>query len=124
MNQKIIKGITLIVFSSLIIGFVSYKSGYLDKKISSNSIPSEQDKPFINDTLPTIDSTRQFRLMHSSKSIIMREHTKKPINSNENQIDAVLKRENIMYSSKSGIIINSADLISLDSISPDSLLKQ
>lgn len=126
MNQKIVKGITLLVFSTLIIGFVSYKSGYFNKHKASDNFNTELTAlNSKNDTIQPIDSVaKRFDMLSSSKSFILREHTRLKIDSNITKIDLDLNSDNMMFSSKSGIIINPKDLINVDSISLDTLKKQ
>jgi hypothetical protein len=125
MKNIIVKGITLILFSTLIIGFVAYRSGYFGGQKSSYSIsPNGGALNNQTDTIPKTDSLKVLKMMSSSKSIILLDHLIQPKDSSKYklQLDSVSRIKKIMYSSKSGIIFKSQDF-KIDSIKTDSLKK-
>lgn len=128
MKSIIIKGITIIVFLTLIISFVTFRLGYFDGLKSKNLI--SPDGSTLNNLLDTIhksDSLKRVEIMSSSKAIIIRDHTKiQNDDSAKVKIDSTFKIDPILYSSKSGIILKPIDLnkIKQDSSGNDSLKKQ
>ena len=125
MKSKIIKGITITIFSTLIISFVAYRSGYLGGlksiyPVSSNGSALNDQ----TDTIPINDSLKRSEMMSSSKVLILREYPPQISDSNKVKIDSIVNKiDPLIYSSKSGIILKPEDLkiIKLDSTEIDSL---
>jgi hypothetical protein len=127
MNSKIIKGITITMFSVLIISFVAYRSGYLGGLKSSYPVsPNGSALNNQTDSIPENDSLIRIEMMSSSKVLILRDHMIQNNDSNTTIIDSTTKIDPLIYSSKSGIILKAEDFkkILLDSIVTDSLKKQ
>lgn len=126
MKNKIIKGITLALFSTLIIGFIAYRSGYIGNKTSSFSTsPNESTQNNQSDTIQKTDSIVTIDMISSSKSVVLRDISFSLKDSSKTDQDSVSKDETLMYSSKIGLILKPEDLkkIELDSILTDSLKK-
>jgi len=111
MKDKIIKGTTLLLFASLIAGFVAYRSGYFGGGKSAYSI--SPNRSALNNQLDTIsknDSLKRTELMYSSKSLIIKDN---PIQSADSltisDLDSLLKRKLLMSTSKSGTIFDPKD---------------
>lgn len=127
MKRKIIKGMTITMFSTLIISFVAYRSGYLGGLKST--YPFSPNGSALNnqaDTIPTKDSTKRIEMISSSKFLILRDHPTQISDSSKVKIDSTIKIDPLIYSSKSGIILKPEDLkaIKKDSTQIDSLKKQ
>lgn len=92
--QKLIKGLTLLSFITLISGFVAYRSGAFDQpKVAGSKNIMFADTPPIKK-----------EMMSSSKSMILMS----PKNSTITPKDTSKKKE-IMHSSKSGKIVEPID---------------
>jgi hypothetical protein len=70
MNRKLIKPLTILLFASLITGFVVYRAGVLDSPInlSPNGGALNTAK---TDTIARADSLKKLHMMYSSKSAII-----------------------------------------------------
>ena len=120
MKRKIIKGITLTLFLTLIGSFVAYRSGYFGGMKST--YPVSPNGSALNnqlDTIPQKDSTKRIEIMPSSKVMILKEPTLRVKDTSKT------KTTPLIHSSKSGIIMKQGDLktIKADSIVIDSLKK-
>ncbi len=127
MKSEIIKGITIIMFSTLIISFVAYRSGYLGGLKSTYQVsPNGSALNNQTDTLSITDSIKRIEMMSSSKVVIILDHSFEVTDSNNVKIDSTIKIDPLIYSSKSGIILEPEDLkiIKQDSTEIDSLKKQ
>lgn len=127
MKNKIVKGMTVTLFLTLITSFVAYRSGYLGRLKSSNSVsPNGNVLNNQTDTIPKNDSLKKLEIISSSKVLILREHSLEISDSSKVKIDSSTKIDPMIYSSKSGIILKPEDLkkIKQDSIAIDSLKKQ
>jgi hypothetical protein len=126
MKSKIIKGITLTMFSVLIISFVAFRSGYLGGLKSTYPVsPNGRALNNQTDTIPINDSLKKIEMMSSSKVLILRDHLIQNNDSNTTLIDSTTKIDPLIYSSKSGIILKPEDFkkTTIDSIVADSLKK-
>ncbi len=131
MKNKIIQGITLTVFSALIISFVAFRSGYFGGLKSTYPV-SPNGSALNNQTDAKNDSTENMEMIPSSKVIILRDHPV-PIELDDSndvkevdpdvKIDSSVMINPIIHSSKSGIILNPRDLESMkqDTVETDSL---
>lgn len=127
MKNKIVKGITVTLFSTLIISFVAYRSGYLGGlKSAYSGSPNGSALNSQTDTIPENDSLKRLEVMSSSKDLMFSDSVLKIIESNVIKIDSSLNIDHLIYSSKSGIIWKPEDLkkIKQDSTVIDSLKKQ
>ena len=127
MKNKIVKGITVTLFSILIISFVAYRSGYLGGlKSTYSGRPNGSVLNNQRDTIPKNDSLKRLEMMSSSKVLILRDHSLEISDSSKVKIDSSIKIDPLIYSSKSGIIFKPEDLnkIKQDSTAIDSLKKQ
>ncbi|MCX2745320.1 hypothetical protein OO013_15690 [Mangrovivirga sp. M17] len=127
MKSSIIKGITLLMFSSLIISFVAYKSGYLGGLKSTYQVsPNGSALNNQTGTVPGDDSLKRIEMMSSSKVLILRDHTIQTNDTNAVQTDSTKKINPLIYSSKSGIILKPEDYKKLkkDSILIDTLIRK
>lgn len=127
MKSQIIKGLTLILFSSLIIAFVAFRSGFFGGN-KSTLLESPNGSTLNNqiDSVPRTDSLKTIQMMSSSKVLILRDHSVQVEDSIRLKPDSSNKVNPHIYSSKSGIILNSKDLnyIIPDSTVADSLTKE
>ncbi|MDC8003656.1 hypothetical protein POV27_06305 [Aureisphaera galaxeae] len=127
MKNKIIKVATLTLFSSLIIGFVAFQSGYFGGKKSSVS-GSPNGSTLINqaDTIQKVDSIKWKKsfLISSSKSFVIHDPLKGLEDSTK--LDSSLQIDPLIYSSKSGIIVTPEDLKKMvkDSLEQDSIKRK
>jgi hypothetical protein len=105
-----LRAITLLLFIVLFTGFLIYRSGKLDKFLSTQKKPSEpaliilaaNTSASLNDTVPVSkDSAEKLRML-SSKSMVL---TEKKITKN----DSVKKRSEMMGSSKSARTFSDKD---------------
>lgn len=104
MNNKITKGFTIILFSSLIIFFVTYKSGYLNgNSKSSSSQPSLDTLVTKPPGLADIDTFKSTKMLSSSKSLIIRDL-------NLYTIDSLGIPTPLLPSSKIGFILKPEDI--------------
>lgn len=111
MKNKIIKGITLTLFSTLIIGFVTYRSGFLGgQKSTYSGSPNGSALNNQTDTIPKIDSLKKIEMMSSSKVLILRDFSIQLNDSNKPKSDTPEKINPLIYSSKSGIIFKPTDI--------------
>ncbi|WP_299101450.1 hypothetical protein [uncultured Winogradskyella sp.] len=110
MKRSLIKMFTIILFISLLVSFICYRSGYFYKQNESNS----------NETNNPMDSIVKIETISSSKSLILVDHYKKKDTTIK---DTLVNIKPLIYSSKSGIILSTEDLylLSKDSISIDSM---
>ncbi|NRD20467.1 hypothetical protein HNV08_10450 [Winogradskyella eckloniae] len=110
MKKSFIKMFTIILFISLIVSFICYRSGYFDKSEESNK----------NEISNSNDSIVKIETISSSKSLILIDHYKKKDTTSK---DTLINIKPLIYSSKSGVIFSTKDLILLnkDSISIDSM---
>ncbi|TCI94421.1 hypothetical protein [Tenacibaculum sp. M341] len=114
MKNKIIKGITLSFFTTLIIAFVAYKSGYF-----------KNQQPTNNSTIK-VDSIKKIQLLSSSKLIVLKDHEMVINDSVKKEMDSMSIESDkiILSSSKSGIIFTQDDLKKMaDSIKTNSSKK-
>ncbi|WP_299626697.1 hypothetical protein [uncultured Tenacibaculum sp.] len=122
MKNKIIKSITLIVFSTLIISFIAYRAGYLNDIIfnSSTNLPEEES----SENSTQNDSAKKIEFMSSSKTIIMQDHPILSKDSTKMKMDSIVM-QSFISSSKSGLILKPKDLkkTTPDAIVTDSLKK-
>ncbi|MCB0515678.1 MAG: hypothetical protein R2798_07090 [Chitinophagales bacterium] len=128
MKNKIVKALTLTMFSTLIIAFVAYKSGYFGgpKSIYSVSPNGSALNNSVNTILKQDTSYKQVRMMRSPKFMTLRDIQFQFDDSNAVKIDTTIKIDpRLMYGSKSGIILDSEDLkrMRTDSTVTDSLKK-
>ena len=126
MKNKIVKGITVTLFLTLITSFVAYRSGFLDGLKSTYSVrPNGSVLKSQTDTIPKNDSLKKLEKMSSSKVLILRAHHLEFSDSSKVKIDSSVKMDPLMYSSKSGIILKPEDFkkIKQDSTVIDSLKK-
>lgn len=115
------------MFSTLLITFVAYRSGYLGGLKSTYPVsPNGSALNNQTDTIPKNDSIKRIEMMSSSKVLILRDHPLQVNDSNKVKIDSTIKIDPLIYSSKSGIILKPEDLkkIKQDSTLIDSLKKQ
>lgn len=116
MKTKITRGLTIALFTTLIVGFVAYKSGFLGLERTSYS--ENADLPLPNPT----DSLRKPGIMPSSKSMPLIDHSL-PIVTNSNEgfdsMTSPLDEEDwrLMSSSKSGIVFQPDESIPTHSLS-------
>ncbi|HEX7847467.1 MAG TPA: hypothetical protein VF476_16820 [Chitinophagaceae bacterium] len=137
-NKPITKAASLTLFVLLLSGFVAYRSGFLD-----HYFPSNNDRPVftenstdigLSDT--TIKPQKDRAILPSSKVGIIRESSKK--NLSKQEADSIIKkaadnithktkedvqkkadtfqRKEMMYSSKSMMVIDPYQIIFLDSV--------
>lgn len=126
MKSKIIKGITITLFSTLIISFVAYRSGYLGGLKSTSSVsPNGNSLNNQTDTIPKNDSLKRIQMMSSSKVLILSDRPIQNNDSNTAHLDSTIIIDPLIYSSKSGIIVTPEDFkkIKIDSVVNDSLKK-
>ena len=126
MKNKIVKGITVTLFLTLITSFVAYRSGFLDGLKSTYSVrPNGSVLKSQTDTISKNDSLKKLEIMSSSKVLILRDHHLEISDSSKVKIDSSVKMDPLMYSSKSGIILKPEDFkkIKQDSTVIDSLKK-
>ena len=117
MQKNILKGSTLLLFFSLIIVFVTFRSGFFGD--SNTSYPSSPNGSALNnqtDSITQIESMEDIEMMHSSKVLIIRELSL-PDKSDSSRInidsliaDSTFKINPLIYSSKSAIIMEPQDL--------------
>ena len=76
MTSKLVKGLTLTLFATLIIAFIGYRSGWF-KDNSNPNLSSNNDKASqeMTDTIKDKDSIKKVEIMSSSKVLILREHS-------------------------------------------------
>ena len=110
MQKIILKGSTLLLFFSLVTGFVVFRSGFFGD--SKTSYPSSPNGSALNNQTDTIIR----EMMHSSKTLIIRDFSP-PGNSDSNRInidsllaDSTFKINPLIYSSKSARIMEPEDL--------------
>tara|TARA_B100000401_G_C52640039_1_gene640260 strand:- start:397 stop:777 length:381 start_codon:yes stop_codon:yes gene_type:complete len=110
MQKIILKGSTLLLFFSLVTGFVVFRSGFFGD--SKTSYPSSPNGSALNNQTDTIIQ----EMMHSSKTLIIRDFSP-PGKSDSNRInidsllaDSTFKINPLIYSSKSAIIMEPEDL--------------
>lgn len=110
MQKIILKGSTLLLFFSLITGFVVFRSGFFGD--SKTSYPSSPNGSALNHQKDTIIQ----EMMHSSKTLIIRDLSL-PDKSDSNRTnidslftDSTFKINPLIYSSKSAIIMEPEDL--------------
>ena len=110
MQKIILKGSTLLLFFSLITGFVVFRSGFFGD--SNTSYPSSPNGSALNNQTDTIIQ----EMMHSSKTLIIRDFSP-PGKSDSNRInidsllaDSTFKINPLIFSSKSAIIMEPEDL--------------
>ena len=117
MQKNILKGSTLLLFFSLIIVFVTFRSGFFsDLKTSYPSSPNGSALNNQTDSIIQIESIENIEMMHSSKSLIIRDFSL-PDKSDSGRIsidsliaDSTFKINPLIYSSKSAIIMEPQDL--------------
>lgn len=106
MTSKLIKGLTLTLFATLIIAFIGYRSGWFkdnsEPNLSSNNDKASQE---MIDTIEDKDSIKKVEMMSSSKVLILREHSVSIEDSTAKELDSVYNPEPLIYGSKSGIIL-------------------
>lgn len=127
MKNQIIKGFTLVFFSSLIVGFVAFRSGFWGGNKSTHpGSPNGSVLVTPTDSLPASDSLRTIHMMSSSKVLILRDHSVQAVDSPRIEIDSSITINPLMHSSKSGFILNPEDMDKLkpDSTATDSLKNQ
>lgn len=126
MKNKLVKGFTLALFISLIIGFVTYRSGFLGGE-KSNYPVSPNGSPLNNqtDSIPYKDTLIR-KLIPSSKVIILKDESSKEKKERNPYLDSLLKNKSLISGSKSAIMIKPEDLVTSiqDSIAKDTLNKQ
>lgn len=73
MKNKLLKGLTITLFSILILGFVAFRAGYFGS--SESFYPFSPNGGALNNQKPKSreDSIRQIRMMSSSKTVIFSE---------------------------------------------------
>ena len=110
MQKIILKGSTLLLFFSLVTGFVVFRSGFFGD--SKTSYPSSPNGSALNNQTDTIIQ----EMMHSSKTLIIRDFSP-PGKSDSNRInidsllaDSTFKINPLIYSSKFAIIMEPEDL--------------
>ena len=110
MQKIILKGSTLLLFFSLVTGFVVFRSGFFGD--SKTSYPSSPNGSALNHQTDTIIQ----EMMHSSKTLIIRDFSP-PGNSDSNRInidsllaDSTFKINPLIYSSKYATIMEPEDL--------------
>ena len=111
MKKKILKAGTLILFSSLIFGFICFRSGFFGN--SKTSYPSSPNGSALNNQA---DSLSKIEMIHSSKALIIRDLSL-PDKSDSNRInidslitDSTFKINPLIFSTKSAIIMEPQDL--------------
>lgn len=106
MTSKLIKGLTLTLFATLIIAFVGYRSGWFkdnsEPNLSSNNDKASQE---MIDAIEDKDSIKKVEMISSSKVLILREHSVTIEDSTAQEMDSVYNPEPLFYGSKSGIIL-------------------
>jgi len=128
MKKKILKAGTLILFSSLIFGFVCFRSGFFgNSKTSYSSSPNGSALNNQADSLSKIDNTEKIEMIHSSKALIIKD-LPLPDKNDSNRInidslitDSTFKINPLIFSTKSAIIMEPQDLklFRLDSLETD-----
>lgn len=124
MKDKIIKGTTLLLFVSLVAGFIAYRSGrtFSIQVGPDRSVPNNQ-----SDTIPKADSLKRLEIIPSSKALILREHWLQ-LNDSVKQVesDSSLNSTPMIHSSKSGIILKPEDFKKMgsDTIRKDSIKQE
>ena len=122
MEKKLLKGITLIVFVSLISVFVAYKSGYVGQKeppffLSPNGSTITNTKADSDSLSINYSISEERLLMPSSKVLILSEH-KEIVDTTKTKLDTINseRTKTIMGSSKSGIIFELEPELKKDTI--------
>lgn len=91
MKSKVIKGITITMFSVLIISFVAYRSGYLGELQSTQPVsPNGSALSNQRDNIPKKDSLKKIEMMSSSKVLILRDQLIHNSDSNTTLIDSII----------------------------------
>ena len=81
MKNKIVKGITLIMFSTLILGFVAFRSGsFGGQKVSYSVSPNGSALNNQIDTFPKVDTLTRINMLPYSLSSTGNALDKKPLN--------------------------------------------
>lgn len=113
MKNKLLKAFTLLLFTSLIIGFVAYRAGYFDTyrfhySGSSNGGTMNNAK----DTTEQVDSIKRIEMMSSSKTIILNNQKTKVITQDTTKVkvDSFYIDKTYMWSSKSAYIVDTTDV--------------
>ncbi len=117
--KNTIKGITLTLFSTLILMFVAYRSGYFGGMKSSFSA-SPNGSALYNqvDTIPKGDTLNKIELISASKEMIIIDPATFA-DSSKAKPDTDLKIHHLIHSSKVGIILKPEDL---RKVKPDSTI--
>ncbi len=125
MKEKLIQGITLSLFLSLIVGFVSFRAGFLGTEKSA--FYGSPNGTVLNNQTDSISKAKQNKLLPSSKMLtlnsyptsLLKDSIKKPL------IDTSGINKILLYSTKAGPIIISKDLQNAgsDSIAQDTVPK-
>ena len=116
MKNILLKAITLLLFTSLIISFVAYRTGYLDKEgFHYSSSPNGGTLNNAQDTTKQKDSVKQYEMMSSSKVMILTDKKKKRKKKNESdkskvKADTAQYDKTLMWSSKSAYIVDTSDV--------------
>ncbi|MBI1287776.1 MAG: hypothetical protein GC178_09375 [Flavobacteriales bacterium] len=127
MKSNIIKGITLFLFSTLIIAFVAYRSGYFGGPRTSHPVsPNGSALSNHADTFPKAETPGGIQMLSSSKVIILTDHASQTKDSNGVKLDSTFMIDPMMVSSKSGYVFKAEDMrkLKLDSVLMDSLNKK
>ena len=126
--KKITKRLTLLLFISLVSGFVAYRSGWFGEKVQALAgSPNGSALNHVSDTVPKPDSTKRVKFLPSSKVLILKEPLK---NSKKNSVaDTTGLRpapRTFFPGSKSAAIVKPADLPKAlkDTIATDSTRKK
>lgn len=126
MKRKIIKGLTIILFSTLITSFVAYRSGFFGGlKLSYSVSPNGSALKTQNDSIKKKDSIKKVSLMPSSKVLIIKDYTIQVGDTVRIETDTSSKIKPLIFSTKSAIILKPDDLTKTlkDSTLIDSLKK-
>lgn len=125
MDNPVIKGLTLLLFISLITTFVAYKAGYFGQRnilsLDPNGSVINNNKVKEKDTL-VVDSLKldnKVKLIHSTKSGVIVDPVEIKIPDSTNS-----KRKKVMPGSKSGVIFEATEEESLEKKDTSTLRKR
>ena len=108
MKENFIKGLTLLIFISLIVAYVTYRSGFFGSKKRSNPI-NDTESNHLKDSVPKFDLPGKTEFIPSSKSgIISLPISKLELDSmreKKARIDSFKKELKMMPGSKSFLVI-------------------
>ena len=127
MKDHIIKGMTIGLFSMLVVGFVAYRSGSFGGQESYSAVDYAVNVLSNQmDTIPEPDSLKKVEIIPSSKAIILSRPAFKLKDSGGIKKDTVSKVKPLIISTKRAVIFKPDDFgtLKVDSTVTDSLKKK